>query len=73
LEFDQDWLAGVARDATDEEFDGLAAQLMFRQFDRGEAGTENSQPRVVVEADQAKIFGTMQAHFFRSFQQANGH
>src|SRR5262249_15121180 len=73
LEFFQDRLAGVAVDTAQQKFGGFAPKLVLGKFDGGEAGTENAEPRVIVEADQTVVLRAAQAHFFRGFQQTNGH
>ena len=42
----------------------FTAQLMFGQFHGRQLGFENSQPRVIVKADQAEIFGIHQSTSF---------
>ena len=66
-------LAAISRNAADEQFGGLASQLMLGQFHGGQARTENSQPGIIVKTHQPEILGTAQSHLFRSLQQSHGH
>src|SRR5260370_27415673 len=73
LQFTHDGLATVPRYSPDKQFGGVTTQLVFRQLHSGQTRPKNTQPGIIIKANQTKIFRASQAHFLSRFQQTNSH
>src|SRR6266478_3955633 len=73
LQFPNDALAALPANPLQQQFRGLIAQLIFWQFHRGQLGPKDTQPGIIIEADESEVFRASQPHLFGRFKQSNGH